>query len=144
MMLGMCAGVSIAVALAVLRLLLGINIWFFLVSGIAIALALTRFTSRLFAAIAFDAGGVACGSMTAAFLLPFAVGICKAVGGNIMTGAKDIPQLIAGPRLTPQPYDTGVPGHYLCSAATPPGPGAHGMCGAHAAARALRHLRSIT
>ncbi len=63
------------------------------------------------------------------------------VGGNIMTGAKDIPQLIAGPRLTPQPYDTGVPGHYLCSAATPPGPGAHGMCGAHAAARALRHLR---
>ncbi|MDQ1045285.1 NAD(P)/FAD-dependent oxidoreductase [Streptomyces sp. V4I2] len=63
------------------------------------------------------------------------------VGGNIMTGAKDIPQLIAGPRLTLQPYDTGRPGHYLCSAATPPGPGAHGMCGAHAAARALRHLR---
>lgn len=64
------------------------------------------------------------------------------VGGNIMTGAKDIPQLIAGPRLTLQPYDTGLPGHYLCSAATPPGPGAHGMCGAHAAARALRHLRA--
>ncbi|MFI5800554.1 phytoene desaturase family protein [Streptomyces sp. NPDC051677] len=63
-------------------------------------------------------------------------------GGNIMTGAKDIPQLIAGPRLTLQPYDTGLPGHYLCSAATPPGPGAHGMCGAHAAARALRHLRA--
>jgi phytoene dehydrogenase-like protein len=63
------------------------------------------------------------------------------VGGNIMTGAKDIPQLISGPRLTLQPYDTGLPGHYLCSAATPPGPGAHGMCGAHAADRALRHLR---
>ncbi|MGW9031130.1 phytoene desaturase family protein [Streptomyces sp. NPDC055722] len=63
------------------------------------------------------------------------------VGGNIMTGAKDISQLIAGPRLTLQPYDTGIPGHYLCSAATPPGPGAHGMCGAQAAARALRHLR---
>lgn len=62
-------------------------------------------------------------------------------GGNIMTGAKNIPQLIAGPRLTTQPYDTGLPGHYLCSAATPPGPGAHGMCGAHAAARALHHLR---
>jgi phytoene dehydrogenase-like protein len=62
------------------------------------------------------------------------------VGGNIMTGAKDIPQLIAGPRFTLQPYDTGLAGHYLCSAATPPGPGAHGMCGAHAAARALRHL----
>ncbi|MFC4468403.1 phytoene desaturase family protein [Streptomyces xiangluensis] len=63
------------------------------------------------------------------------------VGGNIMTGAKDIPQLIAGPRFTLQPYDVGLPGHYLCSAATPPGPGAHGMCGAHAAARALHHLR---
>jgi phytoene dehydrogenase-like protein len=64
------------------------------------------------------------------------------VGGNIMTGAKDIPQLLFGPRPTLQPYDVGLPGHFICSAATPPGPGAHGMCGAHAAARALRHLRS--
>ncbi|MET8778182.1 NAD(P)/FAD-dependent oxidoreductase [Nocardia sp. NPDC004654] len=63
------------------------------------------------------------------------------VGGNIMTGAKDIPQLVFGPRKTLQPYDLGLPGHYLCSAATPPGPGAHGMCGAHAADRALRRLR---
>ncbi|WP_063040538.1 phytoene desaturase family protein [Nocardia pseudovaccinii] len=62
------------------------------------------------------------------------------VGGNIMTGAKDIPQLVFGPRKTLQPYDIGLPGHYLCSAATPPGPGAHGMCGANAAARALRLL----
>jgi phytoene dehydrogenase-like protein len=63
------------------------------------------------------------------------------VGGDIMTGAKDVPQLLFGPRPTLQPYDVGVPGHFICSAATPPGPGAHGMCGAHAAARALRHLR---
>ncbi|MGP3964073.1 phytoene desaturase family protein [Nonomuraea sp. 3N208] len=62
------------------------------------------------------------------------------VGGNIMTGAKDVPQLLFGPRPTLQPYDVGLPGHFICSAATPPGPGAHGMCGAHAAARALRHL----
>ena len=62
------------------------------------------------------------------------------VGGNIMTGAKDIPQLVFGPRTTLTPYDVGPPGHFLCSAATPPGPGAHGMCGAHAAARALRYL----
>jgi len=66
------------------------------------------------------------------------------VGGDIMTGAKDIPQLLTGPRPTLHPYDVGLPGHYLCSAATPPGPGAHGMCGAHAAARALRHLRRPT
>jgi phytoene dehydrogenase-like protein len=64
------------------------------------------------------------------------------VGGDIMTGATSVSRLVFGPRPTLQPYDTGVPGHYLCSAATPPGAGAHGMCGAHAAARALRHLRA--
>ncbi|MEV6325029.1 NAD(P)/FAD-dependent oxidoreductase [Nocardia sp. NPDC051787] len=63
------------------------------------------------------------------------------VGGNIMTGAKNIPQLLFGPRKSLHPYDIGIPGHYLCSAATPPGPGAHGMCGANAAARALDRLR---
>lgn len=63
------------------------------------------------------------------------------VGGDIVTGAKDIRQLVFGPRITFQPYSTGIPGTYICSAATPPGPGAHGMCGAHAAAAALRHLR---
>jgi len=62
------------------------------------------------------------------------------VGGDIMTGATDTARLVFGPRPTLQPYDTGVPGHYLCSAATPPGAGAHGMCGVHAAARALHHL----
>ncbi len=63
------------------------------------------------------------------------------VGGNILTGAKDLRQLVFGPRTTLQPYDVGVPGHFVCSAATPPGPGAHGMCGSHAAARELRYLR---
>jgi len=63
------------------------------------------------------------------------------VGGDIVTGAKDIRQLVFGPRATLSPYGLGVPGTYLCSAATPPGPGAHGMCGANAAARALRYLR---
>ena len=62
------------------------------------------------------------------------------VGGDIMTGAKDIRQLMFGPRITLSPYDVGVPGMYICSAATPPGPGAHGMCGANAAQRALRYL----
>lgn len=66
-------------------------------------------------------------------------------GGDILTGRKDVRQLLLGARgglaaLTP--YDVGVPGMFLCSAATPPGPGAHGMCGAHAAQRALQHLRS--
>jgi phytoene dehydrogenase-like protein len=62
------------------------------------------------------------------------------VGGDILTGAKSAGQLLFGPRPGLHPYDVGVPGMYLCSAATPPGPGAHGMCGWHAAHRALEHL----
>lgn len=62
------------------------------------------------------------------------------VGGDILTGAKDIRQLTFGPRITLSPYATGAPGYYICSAATPPGPGAHGMCGYHAAQTALREL----
>ena len=59
------------------------------------------------------------------------------VGGDIVTGAKDIRQLVFGPRTTLNPYRLGIPGMYICSAATPPGPGAHGMCGANAATEAL-------
>ena len=62
------------------------------------------------------------------------------VGGDIMTGAKDIRQLLFGPRTTLSPYDVGVDGMYICSAATPPGPGAHGMCGYNAARSALRRV----
>ncbi|MFC4502723.1 MULTISPECIES: phytoene desaturase family protein [Streptomyces] len=64
------------------------------------------------------------------------------VGGDIVTGANTALQLVARPRLALDPYRTGVPGMFLCSAATPPGAGAHGMCGAHAAASALRYLGS--
>jgi phytoene dehydrogenase-like protein len=66
------------------------------------------------------------------------------VGGDILTGAKDPVQLVFGPRKGLDPYRVGVPGMFICSAATPPGPGAHGMCGANAAASALRHLRRGT
>ncbi|VFA97163.1 phytoene desaturase family protein [Nocardia cyriacigeorgica] len=63
------------------------------------------------------------------------------VGGDIITGAKDIRQLVFGPRISLNPYRVGVPGMYICSAATAPGPGAHGMCGYHAAQDALTRLR---
>jgi phytoene dehydrogenase-like protein len=66
------------------------------------------------------------------------------VGGDIMTGAKDIRQLAFGPRITLSPYKVGVPGMYICSAATPPGPGAHGMCGANAAELALTELGGMS
>lgn len=63
------------------------------------------------------------------------------VGGDIATGANDPWQVVARPRLAADPYATGIPGVYLCSAATPPGGGVHGMCGFRAATAALRHLR---
>jgi phytoene dehydrogenase-like protein len=44
------------------------------------------------------------------------------------------------PRVAVDPYTTGIPGVYLCSAATPPGAGAHGMCGYNATGSALRRL----
>ncbi len=64
------------------------------------------------------------------------------VGGDIIGGASTPVQLLFRPRFALDPYATGVPGTYLCSASTPPGAGAHGMCGANAAARALAALRS--
>ena len=62
------------------------------------------------------------------------------VGGDIVTGANTARQLVFRPRVALDPYATGVPGAYLCSAATPPGAGAHGMAGWHAAHSALKHL----
>jgi phytoene dehydrogenase-like protein len=70
----------------------------------------------------------------------FAAANANFAGGDIVTGARTTPQLLLGARPALDPYATGLPGVYLCSAATPPGPGAHGMCGAGAAASALRHL----
>lgn len=88
-------GVSASVGLAMIRVLTGINILWFLVPGYAIALILTFFVPKLFTAIAFDSGGVASGPMTATFLLPLAMGACSALGGNIITDAFGIVAMVA-------------------------------------------------
>jgi len=62
------------------------------------------------------------------------------VGGDILTGANTPWQTTIRPRLAAVPYATGAPGLYICSAATPPGPGAHGICGFNAAEAVLRTL----
>ncbi len=64
------------------------------------------------------------------------------VGGDIGTGANDLGQLVFRPRAAIDPYATGIPGTALCSAATPPGAGVHGMCGRNAARSALRTMDS--
>lgn len=60
--------------------------------------------------------------------------------GDIIGGANDGLQLVFRPRLGLDPYALGVDGVYLCSQATPPGAGVHGLCGYHAASSALRYL----
>ena len=62
------------------------------------------------------------------------------VGGDIVGGAMTPRQIIGRPRLGLRPYDTPLPGVLLCSASTPPGGAVHGMCGWHAASRALTLL----
>ncbi len=62
------------------------------------------------------------------------------IGGDIITGANTPLQVLIRPRFAFDPYSTGIPGVLICSAATPPGAGAHGMNGYHAARSALRYL----
>ncbi|MFD1873083.1 phytoene desaturase family protein [Hymenobacter bucti] len=62
------------------------------------------------------------------------------VGGDINGGLLNISQLYTRPALRASPYRTSQAGLYLCSSATPPGGGVHGMCGYYAARRALRDV----
>jgi len=62
------------------------------------------------------------------------------LGGDIITGANTPLQTLFRPRITPKPYSTGAPGLFICSAATPPGAGAHGINGYNAAEAVLRTL----
>ncbi|MGC0144967.1 phytoene desaturase family protein [Pseudactinotalea sp. Z1732] len=65
------------------------------------------------------------------------------VGGDISNGALDLRRILGAPLTSLNPYRAGIPGVYLCSAATPPAPGVHGMCGHHGARWALRERFGI-
>ncbi|MBO5069565.1 MAG: DUF1538 family protein, partial [Roseburia sp.] len=95
MNLSLSIGVSASVALAMLRVLTGIHIYWLLIPGYIIALALTRFVPKVFVGIAFDSGGVASGPMTSTFLIPLAMGACTAVGGNVVTDAFGVVAMVA-------------------------------------------------
>ena len=88
-------GVCLSVGLAMVRVLTGLNILWLLVPGYAVSLGLSFFVPAIFTGIAFDSGGVASGPMTATFLLPFAMGACSALGGNMMTDAFGIVAMVA-------------------------------------------------
>ena len=88
-------GVACAVALSMVRVLTGINIYWIIIPGYIIAIIMSRFVSPVFVGIAFDSGGVASGPMTSTFLLPLAMGACTAVGGNVVTDAFGVVALVA-------------------------------------------------
>ena len=95
MNLALSVGVAISLGLAMIRVLTGISIMWFLVPGYVLSLALSFVVPQIFTSVAFDSGGVASGPMTATFLLPFALGACDAVGGNLVTDAFGVVAMVA-------------------------------------------------
>ncbi len=95
--MGLSLSIAVASAngLAMIRVLTGLPILYFLIPGYLIALALSFVVPPTFTAIAFDSGGVASGPLTATFMLPFAMGACGALGGNVMTDAFGIVAMVA-------------------------------------------------
>lgn len=91
----MSIGVALSVGLAMLRVLIGLPLLWLLIPSYIAAFALTFFVSPVFTAIAFDSGGVASGPMTAAFLLPLALGACTAVGRDLTVDAFGVIAMVA-------------------------------------------------
>ena len=94
----MSLGVAISVGLAMMRVITGISLQWIIIPGYVIALVMSLFVPKMFVGIAFDSGGVASGPMTSTFLLPLSIGVCQALGGNLMTDAFGVVALVA---LTP-------------------------------------------
>lgn len=88
-------GMAVSIGISMIRVLTGVNIMWFLVPGYLLSLFMAFITPKIFTAIAFDSGGVASGPMTATFLLPFAMGACMAVGGNVVTDAFGLVAMVA-------------------------------------------------
>jgi len=65
------------------------------------------------------------------------------IGGDIAGGVQDIGQLFTRPALRFSPYKTSAKGIYICSSSTAPGGGVHGMCGYHAAKKAMHDIFGV-
>jgi len=94
-------GIAISLALSMVRVLTGVSIMYFVAPVYAISLLLSFFVPKVFTAIAFDSGGVASGPMTAAFLMPFAIGACMQISGteNVFTDAFGVVAMVAATPL---------------------------------------------
>lgn len=93
--LALSIGVGISVGIAMLRVLTGIPVLPILIFGYVVSLIITFFVPPIYTGIAFDSGGVASGPMSTTFILPFAIGACESLGGNVMTDAFGIVAMVA-------------------------------------------------
>ena len=82
MLIGLCVGVGLAIALSVVRIIFDFSLTYYIIPGYFISLALSLFVPPVYTAIAFDSGGVASGPMTSCFILPFAIGLCVGMQGE--------------------------------------------------------------
>ncbi|MDE6029943.1 MAG: DUF1538 domain-containing protein [Clostridiales bacterium] len=81
MMVALCLGVGLAIALSMIRIIYDFSVLYYLIPGYLLSLGLSFFVPKLYTAIAFDSGGVASGPLTSGFILPLAIGACIATNG---------------------------------------------------------------
>ena len=95
MLFALMLAIGVAIGLTMTRVMTGLNIWWIIFPGYAIAIILSFFVPKVFTAIAFDSGAVASGPITCAFVLPFALCTSTALGGNPLTDAFGAIALVA-------------------------------------------------
>ena len=95
MMIALSVGVGLSICLSAIRIIFGFSILYYLIPGYLISLGLSFFVPKIYTAIAFDSGGVASGPLTSTFILPFAIGACVALNGNILSDAFGIVAMVA-------------------------------------------------
>lgn len=93
----LCIGVAVAVGLSMLRIIVpGLQLWHILLPGMVIAIMLSFIAPDIFVGIAYDSGGVAAGTMTAAYILPFAQGAAEYIpGANVVLDGFGVIALVA-------------------------------------------------
>lgn len=101
MSVSLSIGIAVSLGLSMVRVLTGVSIMYFVAPVYAISLVLSFFVPKVFTAIAFDSGGVASGPMTAAFLMPFAIGACLQLNGaeSVFTDAFGVVAMVAATPL---------------------------------------------
>lgn len=96
-MLALSLGTGVALTLAIIRIMIpGLQLWHYLLPGYIISIIMSYFAPKLFVGIAFDAGGVATGPMTATFILAFTQGAADAIeGANVLVDGFGVIAMVA-------------------------------------------------